>query len=44
LEHESHDLDEVRMVLYTREEETAYNVFARSLEQILSQKATSGAA
>jgi O-acetyl-ADP-ribose deacetylase len=40
LEHAPHDLDEVRMVLYTREDDTAYDVFARALEQILSEKGT----
>jgi O-acetyl-ADP-ribose deacetylase (regulator of RNase III) len=44
LEHTSHDLDEVRMVLYTREDDTAYAVFARTLEQILSEKTTGRAA
>jgi O-acetyl-ADP-ribose deacetylase (regulator of RNase III) len=38
LEHTPHNLDEVRMVLYTREEDTAYTVFARALEQILKEK------
>lgn len=44
LEHASHDLDEVRMVLYTREDDTAYDVFARSLEQFLSEKGAGKAA
>src|SRR6516225_6082373 len=39
-----HDLDEVRMVLYTRENDKAYTVFAETLEQILSQRAGHGAA
>ena len=40
----THDLDEVRMVLYTREDDKAYTVFAEALEQILSERATDGAA
>ena len=44
LEREQHNLDEVRMVLYTREDDTAYTVFARTLEQILSKRAAHGAA
>jgi O-acetyl-ADP-ribose deacetylase (regulator of RNase III) len=44
LEREQHDLDEVRMVLYTREDDTAYTVFARTLEQMLSERAAHGAA
>jgi O-acetyl-ADP-ribose deacetylase (regulator of RNase III) len=39
LEREQHNLDEVRMVLYPREDDTAYTVFARILEQILSERA-----
>jgi O-acetyl-ADP-ribose deacetylase len=39
LEQEQHNLDEVRMVLYNREDDTAYTVFARTLEQILSKSA-----
>jgi O-acetyl-ADP-ribose deacetylase (regulator of RNase III) len=31
----AHNLDEVRMVLYTREDETAYTVFAEALRQLL---------
>jgi O-acetyl-ADP-ribose deacetylase (regulator of RNase III) len=42
LEREQHNLDEVRMVLYTREDDTAYTVFARTLEQILSERAAHG--
>jgi len=38
LEREQHDLDEVRMVLYTREDDKAYTVFAEILEQILSRR------
>ena len=44
LEREQHSLDEVRMVLYTREDDTAYTVFVRTLEQILSERVTNGAA
>jgi len=44
LERERHSLDEVRMVLYTREDDTAYTVFSRTLEQILSERVTNGAA
>ena len=39
---ERHDLDEVRMVLYTREDDRAYTVFAQTLEQILSERVTDG--
>lgn len=38
LEREQHNLDEVRMVLYVREDDTAYSVFACALEQILKEK------
>ena len=44
LEQEQHSLDEVRMVLYTCEDDTAYTVFAPTLEQILSERATGGVA
>ena len=44
LEQEQHNLNEVRMVLYTREDDTAYTVFARTLEQMLSERAAHGAA
>jgi O-acetyl-ADP-ribose deacetylase (regulator of RNase III) len=44
LERERHDLDEVRMVLYTRENDKAYTAFAEVLEQILSQRVRHGAA
>jgi O-acetyl-ADP-ribose deacetylase (regulator of RNase III) len=40
LERERHCLDEVRVVLYTRENEKAYRVFATALEQILAERAT----
>ena len=42
LEREQHSLDEVRMVLYTREDDRAYTVFAQALEQILSDRVTDG--
>jgi O-acetyl-ADP-ribose deacetylase (regulator of RNase III) len=35
LEEEQHSLDEVRMVLYTRENDTAYTEFEHALEQIM---------
>jgi len=38
LEHEPHSFNEVRMVLYPREDDTAYTVFARTLGQILSER------
>ena len=34
-----HDLDEVRMVLYQREDDRAYPLFEAALEQILGEKA-----
>ena len=37
LETERHNLEEVRMVLYTREDDKAYAIFAEALEQILSR-------
>jgi O-acetyl-ADP-ribose deacetylase (regulator of RNase III) len=39
---EQHSLDEVRMVLYSREDDRAYTVFAQALEQILSDRVTDG--
>lgn len=39
LESEPHNLEEVRMVLYSREDEKAYTTFARALEQIISESA-----
>jgi len=39
LEGERHNLDEVRIVLYTREDDKAYAIFAQSLEQILLERA-----
>jgi O-acetyl-ADP-ribose deacetylase (regulator of RNase III) len=44
LEREPHDLDEVRIVLYTRENDKAHTVFAEALERILSQRIGGGAA
>jgi len=44
LEKEPHNLDEVRMVLYAREDDKAYPIFADALEQILSEKRTGGTA
>lgn len=38
LETEQHKLREVRMVLYTREDDKAYTIFAQSLEEILSAR------
>ncbi len=39
LKHEKHDLDEVRVVLYTREDDKAYAIFAQALEQLLGADA-----
>jgi O-acetyl-ADP-ribose deacetylase (regulator of RNase III) len=36
LEREQHSLDEVRMVLYSREDERAYPIFAEALRRLLS--------
>ena len=44
LEREQHDLGEVRMVLYTREDGKAYTVFAETLERLLSARVTGGIA
>jgi O-acetyl-ADP-ribose deacetylase (regulator of RNase III) len=41
LEGEQHGLEEVRMVLYTREDARAYRVFTQTLEEILSERAGS---
>ena len=38
LERERHELDEVRMVLYSREDDRAYPIFANELERILSER------
>jgi O-acetyl-ADP-ribose deacetylase (regulator of RNase III) len=42
LETEQHTLDEVRMVLYSRENDRAYPIFAQTLEQILAEGGTDG--
>jgi O-acetyl-ADP-ribose deacetylase (regulator of RNase III) len=39
LKQERHDLDEVRMVLYTREDDKAYTVYAQALERLLGADA-----
>jgi len=31
-------LNEVRMVLYTREDETSFNVYAQALQDVLTEK------
>lgn len=38
LQTEKHDLDEVRIVLYSREDDRAYPIFAATLEKMLSEK------
>ena len=40
LENEQHSLDEVRLVLYTREDDKAYAIFTQALERILSERVT----
>ena len=40
LRSERHDLNEVRMVLYSREDQTAFEVFERALEQEIKSKNT----
>ena len=40
LTNEQHGLSEVRMVLYTREDEKSFDIYARALEQILLNKTT----
>jgi O-acetyl-ADP-ribose deacetylase (regulator of RNase III) len=37
-----HNLDEVRIVLYPREDDTAYPLFAVALEQILAERPAGG--
>jgi O-acetyl-ADP-ribose deacetylase (regulator of RNase III) len=37
-----HNLDEVRMVLYPREDDTTYPLFAEALEQILAERPAGG--
>jgi O-acetyl-ADP-ribose deacetylase (regulator of RNase III) len=44
LEQEPHGLDEVRMVLYTRENDKAYTVFAEALERLSAARAKGEAA
>nr|WP_227254770.1 macro domain-containing protein [Frigoriglobus tundricola] len=44
LQQEQHDIGEVRVVLYTREDDKAYRVFAAALERILSERITDAAA
>jgi hypothetical protein len=39
LEREQHRLDEVRMVLYSREDGRAYPIYAEALQGILSGRA-----
>lgn len=41
LKNGQHNLEEVRMVLYSREDDRAYPIFAEALEQILSAQARS---
>jgi O-acetyl-ADP-ribose deacetylase (regulator of RNase III) len=42
LRRSEHNLDEVRMVLYPREDDTAYPLFAAALEQILAETSVGG--
>ncbi len=44
LQQEQHCLDEVRMVLYTREDEAACAVYASALQQLVSEKAADATA
>ena len=44
LEKEPHNLEEVRMVLYSREDDRAFPIFADALERILSERRTGGTA
>lgn len=39
IESESHNLGEVRLVLYTREDDEAYTIFADALQRLLATKA-----
>ena len=39
LEREQHSLDEVRMVLYSRENDRAYPIFAEALQRLVSRRA-----
>jgi len=40
LETQQHKLEEVRMVLYQREDDRAYPIFVKALEQLLASKRT----
>ena len=42
LEREEHSLDEVRIVLYSRENDRAYPIFAEALQRIVSRRAEPG--
>jgi O-acetyl-ADP-ribose deacetylase (regulator of RNase III) len=44
LERERHSLDEVRMVLYSRENERAYPIFAEALQRLVRGRTEPGAA
>jgi O-acetyl-ADP-ribose deacetylase len=41
---ERHDIEEVRLVLYTREDDKAYTVFAEALARMLSERVADGTA
>ena len=43
LEREQHSLDEVRMVLYSREDDRAYPIFAQALQRLVRSRAEPGA-
>ena len=43
LEREQHSLDEVRMVLYSREDDRAYPIFAETLQGLMRRRAEPGA-
>jgi O-acetyl-ADP-ribose deacetylase (regulator of RNase III) len=43
LEREQHSLDEVRMVLYSREDDRAYPIFAEALQRFMRRRAEPGA-
>jgi len=43
LEREQHSLDEVRMVLYSREDDRAYPLFADALQRFVRRRAEPGA-
>ena len=43
LEREQHSLDEVRMVLYSREDDRAYPIFAEALQRFVRSRAEPGA-